>query len=184
MPRWVTTSQAAQMLGTSKPTVTTLIAKGILQASRQTRGKLSIWHIDESSVQRWLGEHGRYDEHNHERRSRLARLEVEVLELRNEVRTRLSANRAAPDPSPIEAAARERDDLRARMVSLEDALGRAHLVAELQRDADRERAAVIEHLLEAAAASERADGLRRQAITELEEAVAAFSRPGHAAEIS
>jgi hypothetical protein len=172
------------MLGTSKPTVHALIAKGILKATRQPRGKLSMWYIDESSVQRWLGEHGRYDEQNRRGPSRLARLEAEVLGLREQVQALVFAYRAGPDISPAEVAARERDDLRAQVVSLEEALARAHLVAELQRDADTERAAVIGHLLEAAAANERAEGLRRRAITELEEAVAAFSRPGHAAEIS
>lgn len=185
MSRSVTASEAARLLGTSKPTVIALIANGHLQATRQPRGKLSIWRIDERSVKRWLHEHGRYDEQSRGGRSRLAKLEAEVLALREEVRVIASA---APPTEGVNRTTskegRERDDLRAHVVSLEEALARVHLVAELQRDADVERAAVIGRLLEAVAAGERADALRRRAVTELEDALAAFSRPGHAAEIS
>ena len=184
MPRSLTTSAAARLLGTSKPTVTALIAKGHLQATRQPRGKLSTWRIDERSVERWLDEHGRYDERNRGGRSRLAKLEAEVSALREEVRTLASADQLTTGVNRTGEEGRERDDLRARVVSLGEALAHVRLVAELQRDADAERAAVVGRLLEALGASERADALRRRAITELEEALAAFSRPGHAAEIS
>lgn len=172
------------MLGTSKPTVLALIADGHLQATRQPRGKLSSWHIDERSVQHWLEEHGRYDEKSRRGRSRLAKLEDEVAALHEEVRALASARQRPAGVHRAGEEGRERDDLRARIVSLEEALARAHLVAELQRDADAERTAVVGQLLEAMAASERAEALRRRAIAELEETLAAFSRPGHAAEIS
>jgi len=184
MPRSLTASEAARLLGTSKPTVTALIAKGHLQATRQPRGKLSIWRIDERSVERWLDEHGRYDQQSRGGRSRLAKLEAEVSALREEVRALASAGQLETGVNRVAEEGRERDDLRARIVSLEEALARAQLVAELQRDADAERAAVVGQLLEAIGASERADALRRRAVTELEEALAAFLRPGHAAEIS
>jgi excisionase family DNA binding protein len=180
----VTASEAARLLGTSKPTVIALIAKGHLRATRQPRGKLSIWRIEERSVQRWLDEHGRYDEHSRGGRSRLARLEADVAALREEVRALATAGQHAAGVNRTAGERRENDDLRARIVNLEEALARAHHVAELQRDADAERAAVVGRLLEAMAASERAEALRRRAVTELEEALAAFSRPGHAAEIS
>lgn len=179
----ITVSDAARLLGTSKPTVTALIAKGHLQATRQPRGKLSIWRIDERSVERWLDEHGRYDEQGRGGRSRLAKLEAEVSALREEVRALASADQRTTDVSRMGEEG-ERDDLRARIVSLEEALARVRLAAELQRDADAERAVVVGRLLEALSASERAEGLRRRAVTELEEALAAFSGPGHAAEIS
>ena len=180
----VTTSEAAGLLGTSKPTIMALIANGHLQATKQPRGKLSIWRIDERSVQRWLDKHGRYDGHSRGGRSRLAKLEAEVSALREEVRALASAGQRGAGVRRTGEDGPEDDDLRARIVNLEEALARAHLVAELQRDADTERAAVVSRLLEAMAASERAEALRRRAVTELEEALAAFSRPGHAAEIS
>lgn len=74
---------------------------------------------------------------------------------------------------------RERDDLRSQMVALQDALARMRAVAELQRDVDRERAAMIEHLQAALAAGERADELRRSALAQLEDAVATAAIPGH-----
>ena len=104
--------------------------------------------------------------------------------LREEVRALASAGQRTPGVNRIGEEGRERDDLRARIVSLEEALARVRLAAELQRDADAERAAVVGRLLEALSASERAEALRRRAVTELEEALAAFSGPGHAAEIS
>jgi len=183
MPESLTTSEAARLLGTSKPTVTALIAKGHLQATRQPHGKLSTWRIEERSVERWLHEHGRYDEQNRGGRSRLAKLEAEVSSLREEVLALGTVDQQAGINSTAEDG-RERDDLRARIVSLEEALARIRLVAELQRDAEAERAAVVGRLLDAIGASERADALRRRAVIELEEALAAFSRPGHAAEIS
>jgi hypothetical protein len=74
----------------------------------------------------------------------------------------------------------ELDDSRARNVALADALARTRAVADLQAQADAERTAVIEHLLAAGSAAERADKLRSSALTELGEATAAFSRAGHA----
>jgi excisionase family DNA binding protein len=184
MPESVTASEAARLLGTSKPTVMALIANGHLQATRHPRGKRSIWRIDERSVQRWLDEHGKYDGPSRGGRSKLAKLEAEVSALREEVRALASAHQRGVGVNRTGEEMLAHDDLRARMVSLEEALARAHLVAELQRDADAERAAVVGRLLEAMAASERAEALRRRAVTELEEALAAFSGPGHAAEIS
>ena len=132
----ITVSDAARLLGTSKPTVTALIAKGHLQATRQPRGKLSIWRIDERSVERWLDEHGRYDEQGRGGRSRLAKLEAEVSALREEVRALASADQRTTGVSRMGEEG-ERDDLRARIVSLEEALARVRLAAELQRTLTR-----------------------------------------------
>lgn len=184
MSRDVSAGEAAQLLGTSKPTVVALIAKSHLQATKEPRGKLSIWRIDEGSVQRWLAEHGRYDTQDRQGRSRLARLEAQVSALREEVRSLSHTDKSAGDANLMSATEHERDDLRARVVSLEEALVRARIVAELQRDADAERAAVVGGLLEAAAASERADALRRRALREQEEGLAAQTRPGNAAGIA
>lgn len=159
-----------------------LIERGDLPASKEERGSRFYWQVDEDGVQNFLDKHGRYDVGRRPSRSKLAKLEASVSELRQEVRV-LTESRAGGTDSEVRKLGRERDDLRARIIGLEEALARAHSAAELQSQADAERAGVVRHLLEAAAASERADSLRRRALVELQEALAGFSRPGHAAEI-
>jgi excisionase family DNA binding protein len=179
MPASVTTSEAARRLGTTKPTVRVLLEKGQLSGTRLPRGSRFNWRIDEDSLERFLAECGRYDSRRAARTSRLGKIEVELAFLRQAVRGQgAEAGVLSNHQGPVDEIQRERDDLRAQVVSLEEALARAHAVAELQRDADAERAAVVEHLLAAGAANERADALRRKALTELEEALAGFARPG------
>ena len=88
-------------------------------------------------------------------------------------------DRAEQSGSSTRTVDRERDDLRSQMIALQDALARMRAVAELQRDVDRERAAMIEHLQAALSAGERADELRRSALAQLEDAVATAAIPGH-----
>lgn len=182
MPRTVTTGRAAALLGTTRPTVVGLIERGDLPASKEQRGSRFYWQVDEDGLQNFLDKHGRYDGGKRQSRSKLAKLEASVSELQHEVRV-LTGSGVRGSASKVRNLERERDDLRARIVGLEEALARAHSAADLQSQADAERAAVVRHLLEAVAASERADSLRRQALQELEEALAGLSRPGHAAEI-
>ena len=82
------------------------------------------------------------------------------------------------------ALARERDDLRVRVVELQEAVLRLRSAAELQRKADAARAAEVERLLEALREAERSDELRRRAAAELEEALAGVALPGHPGEIA
>lgn len=168
----LSSGEAAEVLGTSRPTVRALIAKGVLEASRESRGTRFSWRVNENSLERFLAEHGRYDGRRRTGISRLEQVESDLSALWDLI----ERGGGASSKGGVE---RERDDLRAQVVSLQEALARAHAVAELQRDADTERAAVIDHLLAASAAGERADALRRQALGDLEEALAGFARPGH-----
>lgn len=99
--------------------------------------------------------------------SRVAALEREIAELRP---------KATPGTEQLVA---ERDDLRATVVSLEEALVRMRAASEFEREAAAARADVIAHLLAASAANESAEALHQKAIAELEEAVAGATRPGH-----
>lgn len=74
---------------------------------------------------------------------------------------------------------KERDDLRAQVVALEDALAAVREAADLQRRADAERAEMIDSLVAALDAASRADSLRRDALGALEDAVARGAVPGH-----
>ena len=184
MARTVTTGRAAALLGTTRPTVVGLVERGDLPASKEQRGSRFCWQIDEDGLHRFLDTHGRYDDvRRRPGKSKLARLEASVAELRDEVRLLTGAEVEETDAVVRKRLERERDDLRARIVGLEEALARAHSAGELQRQADAERASAVGHLLEAAAASERADSLRRRALLELHEAIGEFFRLGHAAEI-
>lgn len=174
----LSTREAAGLLGTSQPTVRALIGKGLLDASKEARGTRFSWRVNKDSVERHLKEHGRYDGQRRTGASRLEKLESELSALRAAIA------RDVTMPAVDGGIERERDDLRAQVVSLQDALTRSNVVAELQRDADTERAAVIDHLLAASAAGERADALRRQALAQLEEALAGFARPGHPGSIA
>jgi hypothetical protein len=105
--------------------------------------------------------------------SRIGRIETEVASIRDLL------TRSHPSDHEPSAIAAERDDLRARNVNLQDSLVRLRAVLEVQQRADDERSVMVDHLLAAAAAGERVDALRRRAISELDEALAGFTRPGH-----
>jgi len=170
----VLTGEAAARLGTTAPTVRSLIERGLLTGRQEQRGARFVWLVEVSSIDAYLREHGEFTRRRGQ--SRLGKLEAEVTALRAAI--------GAQDPVPpalnsFADAERERDDLRATIVMLREMLVRAHSVAELQCEAEAERAVMIEHLQAAAGSGERADALRRQAVSELQEALAAASRPGH-----
>lgn len=173
----VMTGEAAELLGTTPPTVRTLLNRGLLTGRQVRRSTGFVWLVDASSIQKYKREHG--DFRKRTRPSRLDRLEAELAALRTAL---TDSERLQPGKGSAGDAERERDDLRGTVVTLRDALARTHTVAELQREAEAERSAIIEHLQAATAAGERVDVLRRRAIYELEEAVAATARPGHLAD--
>jgi excisionase family DNA binding protein len=60
--RWLTTGQAAVVLGTSTTTIRKLAAAGQLTCRTETRPARRRWLISEESALRWLAENGRIDE--------------------------------------------------------------------------------------------------------------------------
>jgi hypothetical protein len=174
VPDVVSTVHAARQLKTTPPTVRALLARGDLKGRRVPRGSRFAWLVDASSIASYIATHGQFQGGRRSSSdSRMAVLERDVAALRTLIEG---------DDSPPAALAHltsERDDLRGVVMSLQDAVARLRAVAELQRQADGERSAVIEHLLAASAASERADTLRRAALKQLEDAVAATAQPAH-----
>jgi excisionase family DNA binding protein len=168
----ILTGQAASRLGTSKQTIRDLINKGELRGVREKRGGSFAWLVETASVEEFLREHGAF-QGKRRRTSRLGRLEAEVAALK---RTESPLHREVVASADLE---RERDDLRAQVVTLEEVLARTQSAAELQRAADDERAIVMNKLIEALAAAERADALRRAAVDGLRDALAAAPQPGH-----
>src|SRR4051812_14538409 len=160
------TSEVATRLGTTTVTVRKLIEQGRLQAEKQPLGGERFrWTVDARSVEK-LARSG-WQARSHTVADRVAALEQEVAALQR-----------APSPSKPKLAA-ERDDLRARVVTLEEALARTRTAAEFQRAAGDLRAHVVSQLLAALEANESVEELHRRAIAELEEAAASATRAGH-----
>lgn len=169
----LSTSEAARWLQTSQVTVRRLLREGTLVGEQKPRGTRFSWEVDALSVERFLKKHGPFEGARRRTRPDVERLEREVRSLR-------SLFEGTPSNSARLAHLQaERDEIRARNVALTEALARTRTVADLQAKADATRSAVIEHLLAAMSATERADELRRAAVAELHEATAAFSRAGH-----
>jgi hypothetical protein len=165
----VFTGEAARRLGTTRPTVRSMLVRGDLSGRKERHGSRDYWLVRSTGIDRYLDLHGKVDD----RRKRAAGGR------RDDVEFTAEGGPARSWASELDRLGRERDDLRARVVELQDALARTRTAAELQARADVERSVVLEHLLAAAQAGERADELRRQALAELHEAVGVVTRPGH-----
>jgi excisionase family DNA binding protein len=171
----ISTKEAALLLNMSEPSVRSLLETGELVGFEDPPGKKRFaWRIDRRSVEAYLAANGAGRGVRRASKGRMARVEKEVASLRSLVEAGLPAD------AGLERLQQDRDDLRAQVVALTEATARGGHVAELQVRAETERAAVSEHLRGALGASERADQLRREAIAELQEAVAASFRAGHA----
>jgi excisionase family DNA binding protein len=159
----MTTAEVAVALGTTAPTVRSLLERGVLKGRKERKRRGFSWRVDRQSVRSYLDEHGEF--RRRPRQARVGKREGDV----DAIVAKGSATRAAgPDAS----------SLRSRIVALEEALMRLRAVAESNRAAEDERAGVTEHLLAALGASQRAESARRQAEAELDEALAAALRPG------
>lgn len=169
----MTVGEAAEALGTSAQTIRNLLGDRTLTGRRSQR---NWWIVDRCSVDAFLQTHGRLDG-KRRRKSQAAALQIEIERLRSEV-DRLAAV-AGASSGDLPGVSRERDDLRSRVVALEDSLAQMREAADLQRRAEIERSALVGHLLSAVASADRADALRRQAVEELEAALARAAIPGH-----
>jgi hypothetical protein len=159
-------AEAAEALGTTAVTVRKLCERGRLAGTKEPWGSSRFrWAIDPKSVDEFAREGGLRKPRRLDHR--LAALEEDVAVLKGGV---------VPGNQQLAA---ERDDLRARVVTLEEALVRMRAASELQREAAEARAKVVSHLLAAAAANESAEDLYHRALGELEEALASTTRPGH-----
>lgn len=174
MPDEISTKEAAALLKTTVPTVLRQIEHGELTARQEPHGKKFRWHISRASVMASIEKNGTFPRRSEGRTGRLSRVEREVAALRAQVAD--LAERGDPADRRLH---RERDDLRATVVALKDALTRTRSAAESRDRAEEERAVVVEHLREALAAGERADELRRAAVRDLEEVATAVAQPGH-----
>jgi hypothetical protein len=77
------------------------------------------------------------------------------------------------------SAERERDELRVRVIDLEETVRRLGQVRELDGQVATLRAEEVRHLLDAIRAGTRIEALQREMVAALDEALAGFTRPGH-----
>jgi excisionase family DNA binding protein len=168
----LTVSEAAIELGTSRQSILNFLGDGTLSGAKTSSG---IWRIRRQSVDRFLKQYGRLNG-GRRRKSAATLLDEEARDLRDQLEqlTTLSG-----DGDTVPRLLAERDELRGQVAVLEDSLARLREASELQRRADAERARVIDGLLSALGAAERADALRRQAVEVLEDGVAASLMPRH-----
>jgi DNA-binding transcriptional MerR regulator len=175
-----TTGEAAKRLAVTAPTVRAWLEKGILVGTKEPRGSRPRWDVDSQSLDLLVAQRLQGTQDRHARGSRFEKIERELSDIRRTLgRLLLDDYR-----SGTETGEETNDDLRAHLVNLEEALVRSRAVADLQREADTERALVIDHLLTAIASGERADAITRRALAEQQEATAAFTRLGHVGDIS
>lgn len=167
----LTVSQAAKELGTSRQSILNFLSDGALHGKKSPRG---VWQISRQSVDRFLKQFGRLDG-GRRRKSATSALHEEVRRLRDQLQQVAAA--AGGDAVPRLLA--ERDALRTRVAVLEESLARLREALELQRAVDTERAQVVESLVHALGAAERAEALRRQALESLEDGLAANLMPSH-----
>jgi excisionase family DNA binding protein len=168
----MTVSEAAIELGTSRQSILNFLRDGTLSGTKTSSG---TWQIRRQSVDRFLERYGRLNG-GRRRKSAATLLDGEARGLRHQLE-QLTALSGDGDAVPRLLA--ERDELRAQVALHEESLARLREASELQRRADAERARVVDGLLGALGAAERADALRRQAVEALEDGVAASLMPRH-----
>lgn len=179
MQDMLSTAEAAKQLGTSEPTVRRMLESRELRGEREKVGQKFRWRVDPTSVARFLASNGKFSGSRRKRPNRLTEVERRLNGLIERVDELTSEGESTGGQRPNRMV-EERDDLRAEVVSLTESLTRMRSFSDHQAEADAERAAVIQHLLAAVSAAERADQLRREAINDLQEALGDATRAGHA----
>jgi excisionase family DNA binding protein len=165
----ITVEKAAQRLQTTVQTVRAM-ARDHTLAGTKVRG---AWSLDPASVDDFLATEGPL-RGGRRHRSAESRQQAELKRLRGHI----AELTAAHGNTDVEAVLRERDELRERVVALEDVVARLRDVADLQRQAEDERSQVVAQLTTAVAAAERSEQLRRKSVELLEDGLVGSLVPG------
>jgi hypothetical protein len=156
------------MLHVSVPTVRTMLADGRLTGRTEPIGSRFRWSVSAASVEAYLARGGSNSSDRRGKRITIAELRDEIEELRRESR---SPTPSDPSESPAD------DRLRFEVVELREALLQQRALTAAWQSADDARAEVVQHLLAAVAAGERADASRRDALAAAEAIVGQFVTP-------
>lgn len=168
---WLSTSQAADRLGTTLATVRALVRSGQLIGTVEARNTRSRWRVDEASVEAYLVERGRVDEQRAaaltataSRHSDIKRLASEIAALRGELKERPSA----AEHSRVLA---QNEQQRAQLLDLKEVVLRLRARAEAVEEAERQQATAVEHLVAAVGAQAQAASALRRALGETDDAL-------------
>lgn len=178
MAEWLSTTQAAQRLGTTSATIRALVESGQLTATVEARAVRRRWRIDAASVQLYLDKRGRVDERrtaasalSAASRADIKRLAEELAVIRRELNDR-------PTPAEHDRLTAENEQQRAHLVALREVAIRLRVRAQSVEEAERHQAAAVEHLTAALAAQSQATAALRRALGETDDALGQFLVPG------
>lgn len=155
MERWLTTAQAAEILGTTTTTVRSLANKGHLVSQVSPRVHRQRWLVSEGSTHEYLLQHGRFDERR---------------------RGRLTATAPASDAEAQDELGR----LRGEVVALRDVALRLRARNEAVAAAEAHQARSAELLVGALDEQAKAVAQLRRALGEQDDALGQLLTPGTA----
>lgn len=158
----LSTRQAGTLLGVTAPTVRSLLDGGEIVGRKVPRGSRFTWEIEAASVASYLAR-------------KPPRIRTDVRSEIRELRAELDAIKHPGDRS--RSGGPEVARLRAALVE-------QRAIVQALRDADDARAQVVEHLLAALAAGERADEARKAALRAAETIVGYQLMPADAGGIT
>lgn len=160
----LTTKQAAEMLGVTVPTVRHMLEDGRLVGRTEPLGSRFRWLVSFESVEALSATRDARDHVRHGERVTVAQLREEIAQLRHEVRSPAAGVRRSGDP-------------RADSGVLHEVLLQHRALAAAWQAADSARAEVVQRLLQALEASERADASRREALAIADTIIGQFVLP-------
>lgn len=160
----LSTKQAAELLAVTVPTVRHMLEDGRLAGRTEPNGSRFRWLVSRESVEALRAKRDARDHARSGDRVTVVQLRDEIAELRSELRALAPGVRRASDP-PIDA------------VALHEALLQQRALMDAWQAADSARVEVVHHLLEALAASERADASRRDALAAANTIIGQFLLP-------
>lgn len=185
---WISAPVVAQRLGTTPPTVRKLIENGDLVGTAEQHGQRLRWLADPKDVERYLDDHGPFRGTARDTAARTAQRILDEREgdllrtfsaILEDINARLARLEAAGSQSTGQQV---RDNQTTGTQTTADLLARLELqraASTLQHEADAARSNVVTHLIAGLAASEIADGKRREVITALNTIVGILATEGH-----
>lgn len=171
MAVWLSTSEAAERLGTTLATVRSLVNSGQLTGVVQDRNVRRRWRIDAASVEAYLAERGRVDERRAARLTISAAQQGEITRLADEIAALRSALRGRPTPVEHSRVVAQNEQQRAELGALRDVVLRLRARADAVEEAERQNAAAVEHLSAAVTAQANAAAALRRALGQADEAL-------------
>lgn len=169
----ISTRRAADVLDVSVPTVRKMLTDGRLTGRTEPIGSRFRWLVSAKSVETCLATRDSDLVARRGKRITIAELRDEVAQLRAELG---SLTQSHPSESPADSGRRP------EVVELREALLQQRALMAAWQAADDARAEVVQYLLKAVAAGERADASRRDGLAAAEAIIGQFVTPSDVGE--